>query len=256
MHFPLNTAANLQVWFKSNGTSITSIFKYNSSVFDENFILQIYRHFENLLKQAVGHPDTRIYDLQIINEAEKEELVGEKRFRRLDFPREVSFPVLFERQVVRTPDAPAVRFGEIVLSYRQLNRQADRLASRLRQLYAVSRETKVAIVLDRSVEMIVAVIAVLKAGGVYVPVDARTPPERLGFLLRDAAPELVLTNRAFAPLFADFGITALALDDLPTEVADGDAADFKIEETAAALYRPPVRNSSSGRRFIPNRRRI
>ena len=246
---------DLSLILNESENGIIGSFEYDSMLFEEKTIEQITAHFISLLTKVVENPDIPVSQIDFLNEEEKEDLVGEKRFRRLDFPRDASFPVLFERQVVRTPDAPAVRFGDLVLSYRQLNLQADRLASRLRRLYVVSRETKVAIVLDRSVEMIVAVIAVLKAGGVYVPVDARTPPERLGFLLRDAAPELVLTNRAFAPLFADFGITALALDDLPTDVADVMPPMLRSKRRRRH-FRPPVPNSSSGRRFIPNRRRI
>ncbi|WP_038214517.1 AMP-binding protein, partial [Xenorhabdus bovienii] len=103
---------------------------------------------------------------------------------------------LFERQVEKTPDAVAVRFGEQSLSYAELNRRANRLARFLRDDLHVGPDTLVGVCVERSIEMVVALLAVLKAGGAYVPLDPHYPAERLDYMLHDAAPRALLSHGA------------------------------------------------------------
>ncbi|WP_038192881.1 AMP-binding protein, partial [Xenorhabdus bovienii] len=103
---------------------------------------------------------------------------------------------LFERQVEKTPDAVAVRFGEQSLSYAELNRRANRLARFLRDDLHVGPDTLVGVCVERSMEMVVALLAVLKAGGAYVPLDPHYPAERLDYMLHDAAPRALLSHGA------------------------------------------------------------
>ncbi|MDE1478876.1 AMP-binding protein, partial [Xenorhabdus bovienii] len=103
---------------------------------------------------------------------------------------------LFERQVEKTPDAVAVRFGEQSLSYAELNRRANQLARFLREDLHVGPDTLVGVCVERSIEMVVALLAVLKAGGAYVPLDPHYPAERLDYMLHDAAPRALLSHGA------------------------------------------------------------
>ncbi|WP_460732403.1 amino acid adenylation domain-containing protein, partial [Lysobacter tyrosinilyticus] len=120
---------------------------------------------------------------------------------------------LFERQVAKTPDAPALEQGDVRLSYRELNARANQLAHHLRQL-GVKPDTKVAICLPRSVEMVAAVLAVLKAGGAYVPLDPSYPQERLGYMLRDSGPCALLTQDGVDVGFAaDAVLPVVRMDD-------------------------------------------
>src|SRR5215471_5927970 len=101
---------------------------------------------------------------------------------------------IFEGQVAKTPEAIAVKCGEEVLTYEQLNKRADGLAHTLREL-GVEPEVRVALYLDRSLEMVVAILGVLKAGGAYVPIDLAYPKERLSFILEDSQAPILLTQQ-------------------------------------------------------------
>ncbi|MET7938418.1 amino acid adenylation domain-containing protein, partial [Streptomyces sp. NPDC005322] len=107
---------------------------------------------------------------------------------------EVPLPVLFEGQVVRAPDAVAVVCGELGLTYAELNERANRLARLLVERFGVGPEVRVGVLMERSVELVVGLLAVLKAGGAYVPLDPEYPAERIAFMVEDAAPALVLTG--------------------------------------------------------------
>ena len=131
--------------------------------------------------------------IDILPADERRQLIGEWNDTEAPFPKDRCVHELFQAQVQRTPDAAAVVFGDDVLSYAELNARANRLARHLNAL-GVEADTRVAIALQRSSAMVVAVLATLKAGGGYVPLDPAYPQERLGFMLRDSAPRVLLTE--------------------------------------------------------------
>src|SRR5262249_53433198 len=127
------------------------------------------------------------------------------------FPHDVCIHRLFENQVLRTPNAVAVRFGDRHLTYRQLNEQANRLAEHLHKL-GTRPDTIVSVHLDRSPDLIVALLAVLKAGGAYLPLDASYPRQRLGFLLADARCRLILTKESLVEALPEQPGEVLCID--------------------------------------------
>jgi non-ribosomal peptide synthetase component F len=133
---------------------------------------------ESLLEHAVREPETRLSRLRLVGEEERRQLVEEWNQTQRDYPREVTWVELFEEQVQKSPDNIALVYGQQRLDYRQLNRQVNRLAHHLREL-GVGPEKLVGICAERSVEMVVAILAVLKAGGAYLPMDPGYPAERL-----------------------------------------------------------------------------
>ena len=150
-----------------------------------------------------------------------------------------TLPELFQAQVARTPEAAAVVFEGVELSYGELNGRANRLA-RLLIGRGVGPESLVAVVMERSAELVVALLAVVKAGGAYLPVDPGYPAERIGYMLTDAAPVLALTDQASAAKVAGAGLPALpvlVLDDpaLAAELAGLDGTDVTDAERPAAL---------------------
>ena len=120
-------------------------------------------------------------------------------------------PELFERQVRATPEAIAISFEERQLTYEQLNRRANQLAHALRRR-GVGPEVPVALYLERSIDMVIAIIAVLKAGGAYVPIDLAYPPDRAAFMLADAQAPVLLTQQKLLPSLPPQAITTLCLD--------------------------------------------
>ena len=183
---------------------------YNTDLFDKTTIERMVGHFQTLLKGIVANPDESIARLPLLTEYEKNQLLLEwASHPRLahDYSKEQCIHQLFEEQAERTPNAVAVVpsslgtcFGDEQLTYHELNERANQLASHLIE-QGVGADVLVGIYVERSVEMVVGLLGILKAGGVYVPVDPTYPDDRLQFMLEDAKVKvLLLTDKTRANL--------------------------------------------------------
>jgi amino acid adenylation domain-containing protein len=153
----------------------------------------VHRALEKLAEALERNPEAPMLGLDVLPPAERQRVLHEWNETGADY-RDAPLHKLFEEQVERTPEARAVMYEGAGLTYAELNRRANRLAHYLREL-GVKPDERVAICLERGLEMMVGILAVLKAGGVYVPLDPAQPVERLHFLLRDCAPVVLLTER-------------------------------------------------------------
>ena len=168
-------------------------FFYDSGLFEHATIERMARHFENLLRHALSSPDEKISRLRLTTPEEQAQLLA---WGRNSTPVPTSFvQERFEEQAAKTPDAVAAVFQDRALTYAELNLRANRLAHSLIEL-GVKPDSRVAICVERSLEMMVGILATLKAGGAYVPLDPTYPAERLRFLLEDSAPVAVLAHGA------------------------------------------------------------
>ncbi len=167
--------------------------EYNRDLFDPAWVGRLLEHFEILLKGVIARPQCRLSELPLLSDAERQMILVDWNRTETEYPREKCVHELFEAQVERMPDAIAVEFGKQTLTYHELNQRANRLAHHLRKL-SVGPDVPVGICLERSLELIVAVVAVLKAGGVYVPMEASYPKERLNFMLTDSGVPVLLTQ--------------------------------------------------------------
>jgi amino acid adenylation domain-containing protein len=154
---------------------------------------QIARHFATLLKSIVADPEGEIAQMPLLTEAEERQILVEWNDNRAEYPKNLCIHQLFEAQVLRTPEATALIFGEQHLTYRELNNRANRVAHYLQNL-DVKPETLVGICVARSVEMIVGILGILKAGGAYIPLDPNYPAERLALMLEDSQVSVLLTQ--------------------------------------------------------------
>ncbi|MGS1054645.1 non-ribosomal peptide synthase/polyketide synthase [Burkholderia glumae] len=166
---------------------------------------------ESLAQALDAAPDTPVRELEVLSPAARRELLVDFNATEAGFEAEATAHALFEAQVRRAPDALALVQGERSLSYRELNRQANRLAHHLREL-GVRPADRVAICVERGVEMIVGVLAVWKAGAAYVPLDPAYPPARLAYMLEDSAPAALLVQAATAGRLAPQGVRRIRLD--------------------------------------------
>lgn len=188
------------------------------------------RGYAALLRHARTSPAAPVSDLPAVFPAERQHLLADLNSSRggesAPLPRAACLHQLFEAQAQQTPEAVAVALhnGDDKLTYRELNERANQLAHALRQL-GVEPNTPVAVILDRSIELIVSVLAILKAGGAYVPLDPSWPRQRLQLLLDDINPPVILTGQALAATLSPQDRSILCVDD-----AEGDA-----EGTAAPL---------------------
>ncbi|HEY4939136.1 MAG TPA: amino acid adenylation domain-containing protein, partial [Actinomycetota bacterium] len=170
--------------------------EYSTDLFDAATIERMAGHLTRVLDAVVADPDTPVGQIDILTAAERHQVLVEWNDTGRDVP-PATVPELFRVQVDRDMDAPALLFEETTLSYAELDERANRLA-RFLIAQGVGTEQFVAIALPRSVEMVVALLAVLKAGAAYLPVDPDYPAERIAYMLDDARPALVLTTTAIA----------------------------------------------------------
>ena len=190
-------------------------------------------------------PSTNEMAQRRLSEEDRHKILRTWNDTRVEFP-DVCVQTLFEAQVDRTPDATAVVFGERRMSYRELNRRANQLAHRLRA-QGVAPESLIGVALDRTPELVVALLGVWKAGAAYVPLDVAYPPDRLSFMLEDAAVRLLLTQQTHAHLFPTATDKTICLDsDWPqiAEMADGNPIS---EATPSNLAYVMYTSGSTGR---------
>ncbi|MEW1616633.1 MULTISPECIES: amino acid adenylation domain-containing protein, partial [unclassified Streptomyces] len=211
-HYPLMLAADLDPYLK-----IT--LQFQDGVFDRPYIEEIGRRFRTVLNRLVTDPDRTLAEVDLLTAEEREHLLTELNDTSAPVP-DITLPDLFEQQVASAPDATALISGDLTLSYAELNRRANRLAHRLIG-HGVRPESRVAVALPRSVEQLVAILAVTKAGGAWLPVDPAYPAERIAFLFQDAEPMLTLTTAEFAGSLPGGIPTALMDDPDPAARPDG-----------------------------------
>ena len=190
---------DLTLMLTDAGERIDLEIEYSTDLFDGARIERLVGHFSSLLGAAATDPNQLLLELPLLTEAESRQLADWNR-TEIPYPKERCLHRLFEEQVERAPDAIAVTFEAERLTYRQLDERANQLAHRLQKL-GVGPDALVAICLERSLEMVVALLGVLKAGGAYVPLDPAYPPERLAYVLRDSEAVVLLTQDSLRERF-------------------------------------------------------
>ncbi|HEY0079202.1 MAG TPA: amino acid adenylation domain-containing protein [Pyrinomonadaceae bacterium] len=187
------TRFDLELHMREQGDELRGTLIYSTDLFEETTMHRFVGHFRTLLEGIVNHPEERVSMLPLLGEMEAEQIVEEWNGETVDFSRDLCIHQLFERQAEATPDNVSVEFTGQQLSYRELNRRANQLAHYLVRR-GVGADVPVGIMMERSVEMAVAVLGVLKAGGCYLPLDPAYPQERLSVMLEDSRAPVLLTQ--------------------------------------------------------------
>ena len=191
--------------------------EYATDLYERERILRMVGHLQRMLEAMQADSDRRIGEISLLTRAERQQVMMEWNETEAEYPTDQSVPELFERQVEEGPDAVAVIYEGQHLSYEDLNRRACDLAHYLRRL-GVESEARVGLCLERSPEMVIALLGTLKAGGVYVPLDPEYPIERLTYMLEDAGLSALLTERRFGKKFPQFKGRLLLLDTVREEL--------------------------------------
>ncbi|MFD8819412.1 amino acid adenylation domain-containing protein, partial [Streptomyces sp. NPDC059627] len=189
---------------------LSGVVEYSTDLFDEATVTGIVERWLRLLRAVVADPGRRIGRVDVLSADELRALLP-ARTDRSEAPSESSLTALFERQARATPAAVALTDGEATLTYGELNARANRLAHALIER-GVGPEQRVALALPRSAEQVVAVLAVLKAGAAYLPVDPQYPAARIAYLLQDARPALLVTTSRIGDLPGAEPVDRLLLD--------------------------------------------
>lgn len=183
--------------------------EFNRDLFDADTITRMLEHFETLLASIVAHPEQRLSELRLLTETGRRQQLVEWNDTRTPFPGDKCIHELFEAQAELTPDSVALVFEDDEITYRELNRRADVVARELQTL-GVGADVRVAICVERSVEMMAGLLGILKAGGAYVPLDPTYPKERLAFMLEDSQAQVLVTQESLQSEFS-FGIPNLSV---------------------------------------------
>jgi len=168
-------------------------FEYNTDLFKRSTIERLARHFGVLLEGIVADPEAPLLDLPVLTAEETQQILVDWNENECEFPADRCLHELVEEQVARTPDNIAAVYGEQHLTYRELNEQANALAHYLRA-QGVGPDSPVAVCMERSLELVVALLGTLKAGGAYLPIDPEAPADRVRQLIEDADAEVCLTQ--------------------------------------------------------------
>ncbi|MHC5857710.1 non-ribosomal peptide synthetase [Nostoc sp.] len=218
---------------------LTGFLEYNTDIFDEATITRFISHFQTLLERIVTNQEQRISELSLLSVKERSQLLFEWNQTHADYPQDISLHQLFEQQLERSPDALALISQSEQLTYRQLNQRVNQLAHYL-QKQGVIKETLVAICLERSPEMVVGILAVLKVGGAYIPLDPSYPIERLGFMLSDSQASVLITRQEILEKLPASSAKTVCLDIHKNEIAEESEENFispsKADNLAYIIY--------------------
>lgn len=229
---------DLNFYAQEQGDRIYFRIAYLTDLFDGETVQRMLDNFVVLLSSLVAAPETAVSKLRKLDESEQRTLLLDYNETSRPYPMDDTVHQLFERQAATTPDAPAYLFGSESLSYRELNERANRLARHLRQR-GVTAETRAAICIDRSFDMAVGLMAILKAGGTSVALDTEAPPLQLKEILHESSAEFLLVSGARDP-FDDYAGTKICLDtdraDIEAQSSDNLEAVRRADMTMNIVY--------------------
>lgn len=220
---------------RPNGLNTT--WEFSTELFDHGTAERISAHFQQLARSVVDLPDVPVSQLPMLLDEERDRILTEWSGAPAPVRATRTVKELFEEQAAAAPESEAVVFEGEGLSFAELNRRANRLAHRLRRL-GVGPGTLVGIHLEKSLELVVAVLAVIKSGGAYVPLDPMYPRDRLEFMLEDARPGVLVTDaRGLDRLEAPAGVSVFGdWDDLAAESDENPRSEATLDDLAYVIY--------------------
>ena len=209
---------------------------YNSDLFDNSTIARMAGQFRTLLEGIVSDPEARLHEFPLLPAEEREQVLLDWNRTNTDYPAERCIHELFEIQARKSPETVAVEFGGRHLTYAELDARSNELAAHLQSL-GVAPNVLVAVCMDRSLELVIALLGILKSGGAYVPMDPTFPSERLRFMLEDSKPLVVITQTNLADGLPSDQSNVICLDRFsPTTAASSTDRKSASSNLAYVLY--------------------
>ncbi|ARU62939.1 hypothetical protein CBW65_19595 [Tumebacillus avium] len=236
---------DLTLTMEESADGLYGSFEYNVDLFDETTISRMAGHFQQLLRAITEQPDTAIGSLPLLTAAERDQVLSAWSRHELDYP-QLPVHVLVEQQAARTPHKTAVAFEKETLSYANLNEQANRLA-RLLQKSGVGAGHLVGVAMERSPELVVAMLAIWKAGGAYVPLDVQYPAERLSYMLEDTGVRVIIAQERLLEQLPPHTAKTLVIERLQKELADEDVDNLPCLTTPDSLAYIMYTSGSTGK---------
>ncbi len=221
------------------GSGLYGGIEYATDLFEESTITRFVGHYQRLLEEIILNSTRRVDQLSLLTPAEETQLLVKWNATQTSFPQHFCVHNLVEEQVKRTPDSIAVQFDDQVITYSQLNHQADAWARHLQNL-GVGPDVRVGVCLERSIDLLITVLGILKAGGAYVPLDPTYPQTRLDFMLSNGGVSVLVSQRRLADLFATANAHTVFIDEelsqIPTMFAQVKPSEILPTNMAYIIY--------------------
>jgi amino acid adenylation domain-containing protein len=240
------TTGDVSLSIVDTGHELCGALTYDANLFDAPTITCMLGHFQTLLTSIIAHPEQRLAALPVLAEAEQQQVLVAWNDTRGEYPTQMCIPALFEAQVKQTPEAIAVVCEEERRTYQELNLQTNQVAHYLQQL-GVGPEVLVGVCMERSFDLIVAVLGIFKAGGCYVPLDPTYPRERLAFMMADTQVTVVLTQEQLRRGLPAHPARVVCLDADWEDIAHASQENLESQVTADHLAYVMYTSGSTGR---------
>lgn len=190
----ISNSLEIHIYDMDNRGTLDILYDYNIEKFEGEEIEDLHTRILHMIKQVMQNFDTPLPQIEIVTPQEKQALLYDLNQTYVPYEKNKTIPELFEEQVKITPHKVAVAFGKDTLTYQELNEKANQLAYVLKTKKGVTRDTKVGILVKRSLEMAIGILAILKAGGTYIPIDSEYPQERISYMIEDSGASLILVD--------------------------------------------------------------
>ena len=242
---PKTTHVDLEVYVREEQRGIGCVFVYATDLFEPETIQRLMKHYELLLEAVVTDPNRTLSELSLLMNAERQQLLVDWNKTGIEYP-EKSIAQLFEEQAARQEAAIAVTYNGESLTYAELNERANRLAHYLLAL-GVGAETRVGLCMDRSLDFVVGLLGIFKAGGTYVPLDPAYPAVRLEYMVADAGVKLLLTHSSLAKNWRGKGLRLVELDRCGEEIGSQSGSNPSLITSPDNLAYVLYTSGSTGR---------
>ena len=230
---------DLTVEFSERPTHLDCRFRFSTDLFDDDTIVRLATHLNIVLEGIVRNPNQKISVLPLLAPSELRQIVDEWNRTEVEYRPEHCVHELFEEQVERTPTAVAVEFEETRLTYKELNERANQLAHYLKTA-GVGTDVLVGVCIERSAELVVALLGIVKAGAAYLPLETEYPAERLRFILNDSAAPILITQKSLADRIRQLGIDArivcLDAEEVASQSRENPGVSVNTENLVYAIY--------------------
>lgn len=243
---PKTAKFDLMLSMQESEEGLTGHFEYNTDLFDAESMARMLTHFQTVLNAIVATPDRCMRDFSLVTEAERRQLLIEWNKTHVDYPEELCLHTWFEARAKQIPDETALLFKTEKVTYHELNRRANQVAHYLRAL-GVRSEVLVGICVERSVDMLVGILAILKAGGAYVPLDPAYPQKRLDFMLADTQAPILVTQQGISIPQPGHALQIVYLDTDWERIAQESEQELCGETTVENLAYVLYTSGSTGR---------
>ncbi|MEO3811588.1 amino acid adenylation domain-containing protein [Sphaerisporangium sp. B11E5] len=253
--FPLDawaTRYDLELYVADDpGGGMSGLFVYNTDLFEAATVERLAGHLRTLLERVAARPDLRLSEIDLLTDEERHLVVEGWNATATEYPGAATLHGPIEEQAARTPGAVAVRFEGRSLTYAELDAAATRVAHTLRR-HGVTPGSVVAVCAERSLELLPGLLGVLKAGAAYLPVDPDYPADRIAFMVSDAAPAVLLTQRRIRPSLPDTAAVVLDLDDPDVWSGSGPLPPLSPVDPGDVAYVIYTSGSTGRPKGVPN----